>query len=146
MVYRETVDETTFGLIQDLQDKDYLMASLEDIGAMKLNAIINSGERLKDFVDVYFLLETLPLQRLLDAFSVKYTQGNPMLAMKALTYFEDINNEPIQWMHRTVDITKIQARLVEAAQHGCTTNCRFQTRHSGSTRAIAKCAIRNLLL
>ncbi len=30
------------------------MASLEDIGAMKLNAIVGSGNRLKDFVDMYY--------------------------------------------------------------------------------------------
>src|SRR5205085_12023719 len=33
------------------------MASLEDIGAMKLHAIHQSGERLKDFVDMEVLLE-----------------------------------------------------------------------------------------
>lgn len=31
--------------------------SLEDFAAMKLNAISNSGKRLKDFIDVYYLLE-----------------------------------------------------------------------------------------
>jgi hypothetical protein len=33
------------------------MISNHDIGAMKLHAIFQSGERLKDFVDIYFLLE-----------------------------------------------------------------------------------------
>lgn len=33
------------------------MVSLEDIGAMKLHAIVQSGSRLKDFIDIYFLLE-----------------------------------------------------------------------------------------
>jgi hypothetical protein len=36
--------------------------SLKDICAMKLNAIYNNGTRLKDFVDVYVLLESFPLQ------------------------------------------------------------------------------------
>jgi hypothetical protein len=39
--------------------------SLQDIGAMKLHAIVNNGTRLKDFVDFYFLLEKIPLQNLL---------------------------------------------------------------------------------
>lgn len=33
------------------------MVSLLDLGAMKLNAIFKSGARLKDFVDMYSLLE-----------------------------------------------------------------------------------------
>lgn len=33
------------------------MASLEDIGAMKVHAIVQNGSRLKDFVDVHYFLE-----------------------------------------------------------------------------------------
>ena len=39
------------------------MLSLEDISAMKLSAILNSGRRLKDFVDMHFLLEKLPIEK-----------------------------------------------------------------------------------
>ena len=35
------------------------LASVEDIGAMKLNAIAHSGQRLKDFIDVYCLLAAI---------------------------------------------------------------------------------------
>ncbi|WP_257621438.1 nucleotidyl transferase AbiEii/AbiGii toxin family protein [Chryseobacterium sp. NKUCC03_KSP] len=38
------------------------MISNNDIGAMKLHAIFQSGARLKDFVDMYFLLEENPLK------------------------------------------------------------------------------------
>jgi len=37
------------------------LASIEDIGAMKLHAILQSGSRIKDFIDIYFLLEHHPL-------------------------------------------------------------------------------------
>ncbi|HLZ89121.1 MAG TPA: nucleotidyl transferase AbiEii/AbiGii toxin family protein, partial [Puia sp.] len=36
---------------------DVRMASLDDIGAMKMHAITNSGQRAKDFIDMYYLLE-----------------------------------------------------------------------------------------
>jgi len=39
--------------------------SKEDIAAMKLNAIINSGQRLKDFIDIYFLLEYFSIEDML---------------------------------------------------------------------------------
>jgi len=32
---------------------------------MKLNAIINSGQRLKDFIDIYFLLEYFSIEDML---------------------------------------------------------------------------------
>ncbi len=93
------------------------MASAADIGAMKLNAIINSGERLKDFVDIYFLLETMPLQTIIDAFAGKYPQGNPLLAMKALTYLQDIRPEPIQWVGEPVSIAALDQRLQQATRN-----------------------------
>jgi hypothetical protein len=72
------------------------MASLEDIAAFKLNAIIGNGTRLKDFVDVAFLSSRLSLNKMLDVFETKYKTRNPILAVKALAYHEDINvNEPL---------------------------------------------------
>ena len=45
--------------------------SKEDIAAMKLNAIINSGQRLKDFIDIYFLLEHFSIKDMLGFFETK---------------------------------------------------------------------------
>ena len=67
------------------------MASMTDIAAMKLNAISLSGQRLKDFIDIYFLLEIMPLNLMLDAYEVKYNNSNPAIPLKALVYFEDID-------------------------------------------------------
>ncbi|TDS09817.1 nucleotidyl transferase AbiEii/AbiGii toxin family protein [Sphingobacterium paludis] len=68
------------------------LASKEDIGAMKLHAIFQSGDRLKDFVDMYFLLDHAPLKNYLDAYERKYN-GSPDLAKYALTYFDNIRRE-----------------------------------------------------
>ncbi|MBA3647451.1 MAG: nucleotidyl transferase AbiEii/AbiGii toxin family protein [Chitinophagales bacterium] len=65
--------------------------SMEDIAAMKLNAIIQSGQRLKDFIDIYFLLEHFSVNDMLHFFSVKYDYINPLMALKALTYFDDLD-------------------------------------------------------
>lgn len=65
----------------------------EDIAAMKINAIINSGKRLKDFVDIYFLLEKFSLNEIMTFFSKKYPHMNPLIALKSLAYFEDIDPE-----------------------------------------------------
>src|SRR5204863_3439319 len=47
-----------YPLVQDLKIIEGVrMVSLKDIGAMKLNAIYGNGTRLKDFVDMYTLLQ-----------------------------------------------------------------------------------------
>lgn len=68
------------------------MISNEDIGAMKLHAIFQSGQRLKDFVDMYFLLEHNPLKFYLEAYERKYG-GNVFWAKHALSYFGNIRTE-----------------------------------------------------
>ncbi|GGB01576.1 nucleotidyl transferase AbiEii/AbiGii toxin family protein [Puia dinghuensis] len=65
------------------------MASLEDIGAMKLHAIVNSGKRAKDFADMYYLLEHMNLTQLMSAYTMKYPERNEAIARNALLYNKD---------------------------------------------------------
>ena len=69
--------------------EDIRIVSIEDIGAMKLHAIVQSGKRYKDFVDMYYLLEHHPLQVYLDAYEAKY-ETNPALARNALLYHKNV--------------------------------------------------------
>jgi len=69
------------------------MASIQDIAAMKLSAITQNGTRYKDFVDLYFLLEKMSFSQMLQAFELKYPKSNAIMAIKGLTYFDDINFE-----------------------------------------------------
>jgi hypothetical protein len=76
-----------------VDDIDYAegvrMVSLLDIGAMKLNAIFGSGQRLKDFVDMYALLEIYPLNELLDACHRKYADLNINMVKSSLLFHDD---------------------------------------------------------
>ncbi len=107
-----------YPLVKPLLLEDSLrMASTTDIAAMKLNAISQSGQRLKDFVDVYFLLEIMPLSLMLDAYEVKYPNSNTAIPLKAIVYFDDINFEadaPI--MVKKMTITAMEKRLTTAVQ------------------------------
>jgi len=53
------------GVIKPLTIEGVRMASLEDIAAMKLNAIVGSGSRVKDFVDVAYLSSNLSLMKMI---------------------------------------------------------------------------------
>lgn len=101
-----------------LQEEGLSLASLEDIGAMKLNAIAHSGNRQKDFYDLYFLLEHHSLQELLLAYQAKYSNSNPIIPLKGISWFEDIDFEiekPILKRKTTFDAVK--KRLLEATNY-----------------------------
>ena len=68
------------------------LASLYDIGAMKLHAIFQNGTRIKDFVDMYFLLEHHSLKTYLETYQNKYN-ANPRLAALALMDQRNIDKE-----------------------------------------------------
>ncbi len=93
------------------------MASLLDIGAMKLNAIVHSGQRLKDFIDIFCLLEVFPLNELLIAYQKKYANANTLIALKGLTYFDDLDlnlDRPI--MKREIKMDVLKTRLKQAVE------------------------------
>ncbi|MFP4059092.1 MAG: nucleotidyl transferase AbiEii/AbiGii toxin family protein [Bacteroidales bacterium] len=65
--------------------------SVEDILAMKLNAIAMSGERSKDFVDIYFALERYSISQIVNFYKEKYNQNSGMHVLKSLIYFDDVD-------------------------------------------------------
>lgn len=93
------------------------LAALEDIGAMKLNAIAHSGNRQKDFYDLFFLLQHHSLQDILLAYQIKYSNSNPIIPLKGITWFDDIDFEMEKPMlKRKVSFELVKKRLLEATQ------------------------------
>ena len=70
------------------------LASLNDIAAMKVSAIVNRGTK-KDFIDLYTLLLHFALDESLDMYSRKYSDGSLFIVMKSLTYFDDAETDPM---------------------------------------------------
>lgn len=101
-----------------VQEEGLSLASLEDIGAMKLNAIAHSGNRQKDFYDLFFLLEYHSLQELLLAYQTKYSNSNPIIPLKGISWFEDIDFEMEKPMlKRKVTFDAVKKRLLAATQY-----------------------------
>ena len=67
--------------------------SLDDIAAMKLNAIANRGAK-KDFYDIHALLGRFSLLELLGFFEAKYRKMNSFAVIKSLAFFDDADMEP----------------------------------------------------
>ena len=89
------------------------LASLEDICAMKLNAIAGNGTRIKDFVDVAHLSSRFSLEQMLKFYEEKY-QANPLMPLKGIVYFADINkNAPVKMANgKPLDWKSIEKRLL----------------------------------
>lgn len=97
------------------------LASLEEISAMKLAAIIGRGTR-KDLIDLYYILQAVSLESLFEVASVKYAKVSTFAASatRALAYFEDAEALP---MPRMLDKTPwssmkkfLNAKAIEAGQ------------------------------
>jgi predicted nucleotidyltransferase component of viral defense system len=66
--------------------------SVEDVAAMKLNAICGRGSK-KDFYDIYSLLKLFSLKELLDFYDYKFQSDNSWMALRSMQYFEDADTQ-----------------------------------------------------
>lgn len=70
------------------------LLSLNDIAAMKINAVTNRGSK-KDFSDLLLLHQNgISLTKSLDLFCRKYGNAGRFLAIRSLQFFEDAHQEP----------------------------------------------------
>ena len=71
------------------------VASVIDIALIKVSALSSRGSK-KDFLDLFFLRESLDWIRLIGLFENKYSGSGYNLyhIIRSLTYFDDALNEP----------------------------------------------------
>jgi hypothetical protein len=84
-----------YPLLDPLLELEHIgIASLLDLGLMKLDAIIGRGSR-KDFYDLYFISQKIPLKDLLGAGQRKYPQVRdfPLMAMEGLALFDNADRD-----------------------------------------------------
>jgi len=67
------------------------LASMLDIAAMKINAVVGRGTQ-KDFYDLHELLRHFALAEMLEAYRNKYQMDNTAMAERSLLYFEDAHD------------------------------------------------------
>ena len=94
------------------------VASLQDLAAMKVEAVSSRGAR-KDFVDLYFICQHgLGLEGALSAFEMRFASAHPdvLHRLKALTYFEDAEREPDLTMLIPVDWPDVRAFFENGAR------------------------------
>jgi len=103
---------------QPVFEENIRFLSKEDIAAMKINAIVNSGKRLKDFIDIYFLLEYFTMNQIISFYRQKYPIMSPMVGMKAVSFFDEIDPDmdPPK-MKKMLKLERIKKRILDAVLH-----------------------------
>lgn len=106
-----------YSLLDPLVHEEKLrLASLRDIGAMKLHAIAGRG-RKRDFTDLYFLLQHFTLEELMGAYKQKIFYGNELMVLRSLTYFGDAETDPeIVFVGPSVEWSEIKSSIVSKAK------------------------------
>ncbi len=103
-----------YPLLKKTINEDNLhIASIEDIGCMKLSAITGRASN-KDYVDINFILQTIGLKTLLKHAAKKFPDLDGNLILKSLVYFNDIEKERIIYKnHNQVSFKRIAEFLTK---------------------------------
>lgn len=93
------------------------MYSMEDIAAMKVNAVSGDGTRIKDFIDIYFLLDRFTLKEIISFYRQKYGSRNELHALKSLGYFDDLPETPdwpVMLKEKDLTLERIKEKLTRS--------------------------------
>ncbi len=101
-----------YKLVKPLIKSEFInLAAIEDIGLMKLSAI-TGRTAFKDYVDLYWILQRIPLAVLIELCEKKFENLDINLVLKSLVYYDDIIEEPINFKgYDQVSFEKIKSYL-----------------------------------
>jgi hypothetical protein len=104
---------------QPLTEDEISILAVEDIAAMKLNAIAVSGQRVKDFIDLYFLLDSFTLSELISFYKQKYAQYNEVNVLKSITWFNDVvmDEWPVILKDKNLKWEDVKDRIVKETEN-----------------------------
>jgi hypothetical protein len=106
-----------YNLIEKVKEEENIRyLGKKDIAAMKLRAIENSGNRAKDFVDVYYLLNEITLDDMFDCYKIKYGINDIYSVKRSLGYFDDVPDESwqeVKMIKCKLPIKKIKKTIID---------------------------------
>ena len=86
------------------------LLSVEDIGCMKLSAIIGRG-RKRDFFDLFFIMKQIPFGDLLNLYQSKYYDGSLQLILKSIVYFDDAESDEYPFLFEEVSWEEVKESI-----------------------------------
>jgi predicted nucleotidyltransferase component of viral defense system len=100
-----------------IQTEEARLASIEDIALMKLDALLSRSAR-KDFYDLYFICQSIPLRQIFDKAPQKYPAVRDFEAqtVKRLVYFENAEVEANPSVLHHVDWQTVKEYFIKLAK------------------------------
>jgi hypothetical protein len=95
------------------------LASLRDIAAMKMTAIVQRAVK-RDYVDLHVLFDLgrLPLGDVVTTMQRKFPGVDPSLALHAMAYFKDVEHQPMPEMLMKITWEGVKKGLVRVRERG----------------------------
>ena len=90
------------------------LAGLNDISAMKISATGTRGSEAKDFVDLYYLLKYMSIDKIFENFLVKSKTSDILHYVRSAMYFDDVKDsswKAINFIHDKVSKTEVINKL-----------------------------------
>ena len=98
---------------QSIDEENIRLASIKDIGCMKLSAICGRATN-KDYIDLYYIIQRVELKELLKSATEKLSDLDANLILKSLVYFEDIEIEAIKFKNNNrIEFNEVKEFLVK---------------------------------
>lgn len=108
-----------YPLVGETQEVERVrLASLEDIGLMKCDALISRGAR-KDFNDLYFLSRFIRLEQLLKLGEAKYPlfRDFPLMVLESMTLFDNADRDAQPEIFESIDWGQVKEFFVNQAEY-----------------------------
>lgn len=103
-----------------IEEEGFRIATKKDIAAMKMHAIINSGKRPKDFVDIAFLSMYFSYNDIKRLLLRRYPAYDPIMADRAVIYFGDVDEAlipEINMIKYEFDFERITNRIIKMTDY-----------------------------
>jgi predicted nucleotidyltransferase component of viral defense system len=107
-----------YSLVEPLiKDNEVHLASVLDIALMKLDALLSRAAR-KDFYDLYFICQSIPLRKIFDEAPQKYPFVRDFEAqtLKRLVYFDNAENETDPQLLQNANWNTVKEYFIEQAK------------------------------
>ena len=99
-----------------ITDEGIKYTGKKDIAAMKLMAIANRGDQAKDFIDIYYLLNEIPLTDMFDYYKKKFRQNDISPIKRSLVYFDDVTDSnwlAVKLLREKISMDTIKQKIID---------------------------------
>jgi hypothetical protein len=105
-----------FPLLEPLVENDdgIRLVGKNDISAMKMSAAGTRGYEARDFIDLYYLLKEIPMEKIVENFKKKYNTDNIQHYLRSLNYFDDVSKESwqsIKMIHDKLSVDDVKKTI-----------------------------------